>query len=101
MGPHRQVPQIGRGPQQFTRPAPIPIQSPMMIGQPQQPPQPQQSQQDAIAEDIQDLAMEIYSQLAVDHIRKSQAPDAQTLRDLAKSAQLAARAYFESMGVLT
>jgi hypothetical protein len=53
----------------------------------------------SIAEAIADLSMEIYAQLAVSHIHHNEATDRETLQTLAKSAQLAARAYFESMGV--
>ena len=84
----RQVPKLGRGPQSFPQGNLPPIQSPMMLGQ-QQPAQP------PVDEALQDLSMEIYSRLAIDHISKNQTPNAQTLQELAKSAQAAALAYFE------
>lgn len=84
----RPAPRLARGPQQFTQGNLPPIQSPMMLP-------PQQPMQQAADEPFQDLAMEIYARLAVDHISKNQTPNAQTLQDLAKSAQAAALAYFE------
>ena len=48
----------------------------------------------SVDEDIQDLAMEIYARLAVDHISQGGA-NTEGLRDLASDARLAAKAFFE------
>ena len=102
MNQHRKVQSIGRGPQSFSRSAQSPIQSPMqpmglpVIGQ-QQPIQ--QQSPDSAVEAMQDLAMEIYSQLAIDLIRSSQTTNLDLLRQMAKHSQVAALAYFEELGV--
>lgn len=96
MPPPRPVPGIARGPQQFSRDTLSAIQSPLMMPGQQQP---QQSPEAAIAETMQELALEIYARLATAHIEHNQATDRETLQGLAQSAQLAAKSYFESMGV--
>ena len=48
----------------------------------------------SVEQDIQDLAMEIYARLAVDHISQGGA-NTEGLRDLASDARLAAKAFFE------
>ena len=93
MPDHRPVPQIGRGPQQFARVTHNPMTSPVVLGQAQQPPP------DApIAEQLQDLAMEIYCRVVSSHISAGRV-DAVEFRYLAKHAQTAAKAYFQSLGV--
>lgn len=84
MTPPRQVPRIGRGP--------------MVMQQPQQPYMQQFPMLESV-DDSNDLAMEIYARLAVDHIRTNQATDPETLRELARSAQTASLTYFEQLGV--
>ena len=51
----------------------------------------------SVDEDIQDLAMEIYSQLAIDHIKGSypSEPNACSLRSMASYSKTAARIFFE------
>ena len=99
MNQHRKVQSIGRGPQSFTRSAQSPIQSPMPPQSAQYrpmqqwapPPEPVYS----VEEDIQDLAMEIYARLAIDHIRTTDAAMPEVLQDLAKDSRIAAQAFFE------
>lgn len=83
MHQYRPVPQVHRQRQQFALP-----HSPM--GQPSPP---------DISEQVQDLAMEIYSQLAVDYLRDHQEPEPRHLETLAARAQAAALAYFRQLGV--
>ena len=94
----RMVPPIAQLRQQISRDNAKPIQSPLSFGQ-----QPMQSpaieQAASIAESVQDLALEIYAQLAVKHISANQTASPQTLKDLAQSAQQAALAYFHQLGV--
>lgn len=87
---HRKVPGIGRGPQQFSARAPVQVQSPLGM------PAPQQQAYPSYGEDQQDLAMEIYSRLAIDHIQTNQTPDAQILTELAIASKQAAAIYFQS-----
>ena len=102
MNQHRPVPQIGRGPQGFGRAVAPPIPHPMMpmpqpvLGQSQQP-----TYEHAISEQMAEMAMEIYTRLAVDHIRArgEVVPGSKALASLANSAQMAAQAYFEQLGV--
>lgn len=93
MAEARKVPGIGRGPQQFSRATAPPIQSPMMAGNPQQmiaSPQPDPM------DSMQDLAMEIYSNLATDLIASGN-PDRDAMQTLAKHSWEAARIYFETL----
>ena len=92
---HRQVPPVAHLRQSISRDKLPPVQSPLSFGQQPQPQAPEQS----ISEQVQDLALGIYSQLAVAHIQHNQSTDRETLQALAASAQLAAMAYFEMMGV--
>jgi hypothetical protein len=87
---HRPVPGLARGSQQFSRDALPPIQSPMgMMPTQQTPPV-------AADDPADDLAQEIFARLAVNHLMHNPAaPDSRILRDLAQSAQFAARAFFE------
>lgn len=117
---NRQVPQIAQLRQQISRANLGPVQSPLM--QPVQPngaggyapvqsplmprPKPilgsaQQPYPDqALIEQVQELAISIYSDLAVAHIQHNpHATHPQMLKDLAQSAQQAALAYFEALGV--
>ena len=91
MSQHRPVPGIAQGPREFSPSNYVPMQSP--IGHPpQQPP--------VVSESMQDLAMEIYARLAVDHIAAmGQKLDPLQLAELAKASQTAALAYFQTMGV--
>jgi hypothetical protein len=52
----------------------------------------------ALAEQLQDLALEIYCRLAIEHIQVTPEADRDYSR-VAQEAQQAARAYFEQMGV--
>ena len=93
MSRFRQVPGIAQGPKGFSPASFVPMQSP--LGQPQSP-------VDGIAEQLQDLAMEIYARLAVDHIAAmGQKLDPLQLAEMAKASQTAALAYFQTMGVPT
>jgi len=96
MSRFRQVPGIAQGPKGFTPASFVPMQSP--LGQPPQQPQ-SPAAVDGNAEQMQDLAMEIYSQLAIDLIRSSQTTNLDLLRQMAKHSQVAALAYFEELGV--
>ena len=93
MSQHRPVPGIAQGPREFSPSSFVPMQSP--IGQPQQAP--------VVSESMQDLAMEIYARLAVNHITADAggSHDSGALRELAQEAQTAARIYFQAMGVPT
>lgn len=99
MNQHRPVPKIGRTPQDFS-PAAVPsVPHPMMpmpqpiLGQSQQP-----TYEQAISEQMADMAMEIYCRLASSHISSGQL-EPEVFRFLAKESQIAARVYFESLGV--
>lgn len=101
---HRQVPPIAHLRQSISRDIAKPIQSPLSFGRgvansAEMAMQSQPSPESSITEAVQDLALEIYARLAVKHIEHNQATDRETLQGLAQSAQLAAKAYFESMGV--
>lgn len=52
----------------------------------------------SVEQDIQDLAMEIYARLAVEHIRTRDRAIPEVLQDLARHSQAAAVAYFETLG---
>lgn len=92
---HRKVPGIANLRPSIPPSTLPPIQSPMMLGQ-----QPQQtSPESAIAEQVRELALEIYSQLAVGHIEGNPEADTHALRKLAQSAQRAAITYFQALGV--
>jgi len=97
----RNVPQIGRGPQQFAKSSLPPIASPMqMTSAPQIPIQVMQPPVNSEPLDADDLAMEIYARLAVEHIAAMGAKhDLAALRELAKASQAAAMAYFQELGV--
>ena len=72
-----------------------------IIGQQQQ--QQQQQMQAQVQAAIGQVSLGIYSQIAAAHIDtrdKHQSIDQDQLRQLAKDAQLAARCYFEGIGVL-
>lgn len=97
MHQHRKVPGIAPNRPQIGVEPSRPVQSPLMIGQ-HQPPQ-TQAPAATISEATQDLAMEIYARLAVDHIRQSQSPDPSTLQTLARQSQSAALTYFQTLGV--
>lgn len=92
------VQSIARQPQQFRRADLPPVQSALSMGQPQQ-----QTAEQAIQEQMHELALEIYCRLAVAaHISDDsyeRASDPARLQRLARDAQAAARAYFQSMGV--
>ena len=92
MSQHRPVPGIAQGPKEFSPSSRVPIQSPMAAGQPP-----------AVSDVMQDLAMEIYARLAVNHITADAggSHDSGALRELAQEAQTAARIYFQAMGVPT
>lgn len=97
MSRFRQVPGIAQGPKGFSQASFVPMQSPLS-----QPPQQPQSPAavDGIAEQMQDMAMEIYCRLAVKHIAITvQDTDSEQLQELAKLSQAAALAYFQAMGV--
>ncbi len=92
----RNVPQIGRGPQQFAKSSLPPIQSPMQMGQAGQ----FQSipVQQIPVDDVSDLAMEIYARLVVSHLGRVvqvQPPDPILLRQLAQIARTSAMVYFQ------
>ena len=92
MSQHRPVPGIAQGPREFSPSSFVPMQSP--IGQPQQAP--------VVSESMQDLAMEIYARLAVSYMTDSRYetdPSPACLQRLAQDAQMAALAYFQTMGV--
>lgn len=79
-------------------PQPVPI-----IGQQQASQAQQQAQmQAAISQAIQSLAMGIYSRLATAHLgtTPTHPADPDRLRQLAKDSTVAARAYFEGIGVI-
>lgn len=61
------------------------------------PPQPQTAET-AIAEQMHDLAMEIYCRVIAQHIAADHT-DREAMQTLALHSQAAAKAYFESMGV--
>lgn len=89
----RNVPQIGRGPQQFAKSSLPPIQSPMQMGQAGQF---QSIPVQQIPVDAEDLAMEIYARLVVGHLGRSiQPPDPMLLRQLAQTARTSAQIYFQ------
>ena len=90
MAEPRKVPGIARGPQQFSRATQPPIQSPMMQGIPQQmiaSPQPEPT-----GSSMQDLAMEIYADLAAELIATGN-PDPEAMHTLARHAVAAARIF--------
>lgn len=94
----RNVPQIGRGPQQFAKSSLPPIASPMQMGQMGQFPQQPIPVQQIPVDDISDLAMEIYARLVVLHLGKAiqvQPPDPILLRQLAQTARTSAQIYFQ------
>lgn len=100
MSRFRQVPGITQGPKGFSPANFVPMQSPLS-----QPPQQPQSPAavDGIAEQMQDMAMEIYCRLAVKHIAITVQDNAdnEQLQELARLSQAAALAYFQAMGVPT
>jgi len=94
MSRFRQVPGIAQGPKGFSPANFVPMQSPLS-----QPPQQPQSPAavDGIAEQMQDLAMEIYVRLAVKHIAITVQDNADNeLQELARLSQAAALAYFQA-----
>lgn len=91
MHPPRQVPGIAHQRQSFAPDTLGRIQSPLAGGQ-------QQSPEVAIAQQVQELAITIYCELVAKRHAGSPA-DPIALRLLAQDAQIAAKAYFESMGV--
>lgn len=88
---HRQVPQIGQGPKRFAPDTRGPIQSPMMAGQPIQP---QAAPEESIAQDMEDMAMEIYCRIVSQHICAGRASTPRLI-ELAADARLAATIFFE------
>lgn len=70
----------------------LPMPQPI-LGQSQQP-----TYEQAISEQMADMAMEIYCRLASSHISSGQL-EPEVFRFLAKHSQIAARVYFESLGV--
>lgn len=90
MQPPRQVPGIAQLRQQFSRDTLPPVQSPLA---------PPQSPESAIGAQMHDLALEIYSRLAVEHLTSNPQSHSQLLQEMARSAQMAAKSYFEAMGV--
>lgn len=92
---HRPVPGIAKGPGQFSPAARPPVPHPMMQSQPPQPPQ---SAEAAIADNLQDLAMEIYCRVVAQYIAAERV-DREAFQTLALHSRSAAKAYFESMGV--
>lgn len=94
--PPRQVPGIANLRPQISRDTLPPIQSPLGMGQMQQPPP---SPQASISDSVQELAMQIYAELATKHIQHNHETDRETLLTLARSAQQAALAYFQALGV--
>jgi len=93
---NRPVQPIGRGPQSFPQSNLPPIQSPMAMGQ--QPAPSAISPQEAIAEQMQDMALEIYCRVVSQHIAAGRV-DREAMQTLALHSQTAAKAYFESLGV--
>lgn len=96
----RNVPQIGRGPQQFAKSSLPPIASPMQMGQMGQFPQQPIPVHQVVSEssDADDLAMEIYARLVVSHLGKAiqvQPPDPILLKQLAQTARTSAQIYFQ------
>lgn len=97
----RNVPQIGRGPQQFAKsslpPIASPVQMPMgMTSAPQIPIQVMQPPVNSEPLDADDLAMEIYARLVVLHLGKEiQPPDPILLKQLAQTARTSAQIYFQ------
>ena len=93
----RNVPQIGRGPQQFAKSSLPPIASPMqMTSAPQIPIQVMQPPVNSEPLDADDLAMEIYARLVVLHLGKEiQPPDPILLKQLAQTARTSAQIYFQ------
>jgi len=67
-----------------------------MAMQSQPSPQPQTAES-AIAEQMHDLAMEIYCRVIAQHIAADRT-DREAMQTLALHSQAAAKAYFESMG---
>ena len=49
----------------------------------------------SVDEDIQDLAMEIYARLVVEHFRTRVSATPEIMRDLAEDSRIAAQAFFE------
>lgn len=89
MSQTRPVPGIARGPQGFSQRNLPPIPNPMG-----QPPMQYPPAADVSIED--ELAMEIYSKLAIDHIRSNHGSGSvDLLRDAALAAKAAASAFFE------
>lgn len=90
--------------QRFSRPQVQP-QPPILSGGPGQQQYAQQqpiSAEAAIQQQVQELALEIYTRLAADHISDdhyTRPLSVELLRQLASHSQAAARAYFEQMGV--
>jgi hypothetical protein len=82
---------------------PNPVQSVPQLPQFQRPPAPPvEMGQQHIQESCQDLALEIYARLAARYLgddHYSQPMSHEHLRQLAKHAQAAATAYYESLGV--
>lgn len=92
----RQVPQMAPQRQQFSRDTLPPVQSALAM------PPPQQTPEMAVMEQMQDLALEIYSRLAVAHLSADHYTEPlshEHLKALANHSQIAAKAYFESLGV--
>jgi len=94
---HRPVPGIAKGPSQFSPAALPPVPHPMAM-QSQPSPQPPQSAEAAIADNLQDLAMEIYCRVVAQYIAADRV-DREAFQTLALHSRSAAKAYFESMGV--
>lgn len=91
MTEHRKVPGIERGPQQFSRATSPPIQSPMMQGNPH-PQMIASPQPEPTDSSMQDLAMEIYADLAAEQIATGN-PDPEAMHTLARHAVAAARIF--------
>lgn len=92
----RQVPGIAPQRQQFSRDTLPPVQSALSM------PSQQTTPEQAIMEQMQGLALEIYSRLAVNHLSADHYTEPlshEHLKALANHSQIAAKAYFESMGV--
>lgn len=91
----RQVPPIAQQRQNFSRPDRGPIPSLATLGQ--HPIQP--AAEVPVADDEHDLSLEIYARLVVAEYMDTSsysAKDHSRLRELANSARMAARVYFES-----
>lgn len=92
----RMVPGLAPQRQQFSRDTLPPVQPALSM-----PPQ-QTSPEQAIMEQMQELALEIYARLAVAHLNADHYTEPlshEHLKAIANHSQIAARAYFESMGV--